>query len=190
LGLATKAGNPQEFLQRLIMKHPVASKQLGKARIARASFHPITLGGPITKAYANGFLAVGDVASQVKPTTGGGVVFGLKCAVIAAEIADEAVRRNDVSSHVLQAYQKRCADTLGFDFSVMLRLRRLLNSLSDEKLDEILRFCARMSVDKTLVNVDEIDFQGQLLLKVVTKPAMFAALAYFVKLYLSATSSV
>lgn len=190
LGLATRAGNPREFLQRLIMKHPVASKQLGKARITRSSFHPITLGGPIAKAYANGFLAVGDVASQVKPTTGGGVVFGLKCAGIAAEVADEAVRRNDVSSHVLQAYQKRCADTLGFDFNVMLRLRRLLNSLSDGKLDEILRFCARMGVDKTLVNVDEIDFQGQLLLKVVTKPAMFAALAYFLKLYLSATSCV
>lgn len=190
VGLATKAGNPREFLQRLMMKHPVASKQLSKAKITRTSFHPITLGGPIAKAYANGFLAVGDVASQVKPTTGGGVVFGLTCAGIAAEVADEAVRRKDVSSNVLQVYQKRCADTLGFDFSVMLRLRRFLDSLSDEKLDGFLRFCARMGVDKALGNVDEIDFQGQLLLKVVAKPAIFAALAYFLKLYLSATSSV
>ena len=61
-----------------------------------------------------------------------------------------------------------------------------MDSLSDEKLDEVLRFCARMGVDKALVNVDEIDFQGKLLLKVLTKPAMFAALAYFFKLYLSA----
>jgi hypothetical protein len=83
-------------------------------------------------------------------------------------------------------YQKRCADTLGFDFSVMLRLRRFLDSLSDEKLDEVLRFCARIGLNKALENVDEIDFQGQLLLKIVTKPAMFAALAYFLKLYLSA----
>jgi flavin-dependent dehydrogenase len=144
------------------------------------------LGGPIAKAYANGFLAVGDVASQVKPTTGGGVVFGLTCAGIAAEVACEATRRNDVSASFLQTYQKRCTDALSFDFSVMLRLRRFLDSLSDEKLDDVLRFCARMSVNKALENVDEIDFQGQLLLKVVTKPAMFAALAYFLKLYLSA----
>jgi len=186
LGLATKAGNPREFLQRLMRKHPVASKQLGKAKITRMTFHPITLGGPIAKAYANGFLAVGDAASQVKPTTGGGVVFGLTCAGIAAEVADEATRRNDVSSSFLQTYQKRCADTLSFDFSVMLRLRRFLDSLSDEKLDEVLRFCTRIGVNKTLENVEEIDFQGQLLLKIVTKPAMFAALAYFLKLYLSA----
>jgi digeranylgeranylglycerophospholipid reductase len=186
LGLATKAGNPKEFLQRLMLKHPVASKQLGKAKITRMAFHPITLGGPISKAYASGFLAVGDVASQVKPTTGGGVVFGLTCGRMAAEVADEAMRRNDVSSSYLQVYQKRCADALSFDFSVMLRLRRFLDSLSDEKLDEVLRFCARIGLNKTLENVDEIDFQGQLLLKIVTKPAMFAALAYFLKLYLSA----
>jgi hypothetical protein len=75
---------------------------------------------------------------------------------------------------------------LGFDFGVMLRARRFLDSLSDEKIDEVLRFCARISLDKTLENVEEIDFQGQALLKILTKPAMFAALAYFLKLYLSA----
>jgi len=186
VGLATKAGNPKEFLQRLMLKHPVASKQLSKAEITRIAFHTITLGGPVSKAYASGFLAVGDVASQVKPTTGGGVVFGLTCAGIAAEVADEAARRNDMSSSFLQVYQKRCADTMGFDFSVMLRLRRFLDSLSDEKLNEVLRFCTRIGLNKTLETVDEIDFQGQLLLKMVTKPAMFAALAYFLKLYLSA----
>jgi geranylgeranyl reductase family protein len=186
IGLATNKGNPKEFLQRLMLKHPVASKQLSKAKITRMAFHPMTLGGLISKAYASGFLAVGDVASQVKPTTGGGVVFGLTCARIAAEVADEAIRRNDVSSNFLQLYQKRCIDTLGFDFGVMLRVRRFLDSLSDEKVDEVLRFCARIGLDKTLENVEEIDFQGHALLKILTKPAMFAALAYFLKLYLSA----
>jgi digeranylgeranylglycerophospholipid reductase len=186
VGLATKTGNPKEFLERLMLKHPVASKQLSKAKITRMAFHPITLGGPIAKVYTSGFLAVGDAASQVKPTTGGGVVFGLTCARIAAEVADEAIRRNDVSSNFLQLYQKRCTNTLGFDFSVMLRIRRFLDSLSDEKVDEVLRFCARIGLDKTLENVEEIDFQGQAFLKILTKPAMFAALAYFLKLYLSA----
>jgi len=186
VGLATNKGNPKEFLQRLMLKHPVASKQLSNAKITRMAFHPITLGGLISKAYSDGFLAVGDAASQVKPTTGGGVVFGLTCARIAAEVADEAVRRNDVSSSFLALYQKRCTDALRFDFGVMLRVRRFLDSLSDEKLDEVLRFCARIGLDKTLENVEEIDFQGQAFLKILAKPAMFAALAYFLTLYLSA----
>lgn len=186
VGLAAKAGNPKEFLQRLMLKHPVASKQLSKAKIIQEVFYPISLGGPISKTYSNGFLAVGDAASQVKPTTGGGVIFGLTCARIAAEVAGEAVRSGDVSSSFLQVYQQRCRETLGFDFSVMLRMRRFLDSLSDKKVDEALQFCSRLGLDKVLRDVEEIDFQGQALLRVLTKPAVFAALAYFLLLYLSA----
>jgi digeranylgeranylglycerophospholipid reductase len=186
VGLAAKTGNPKELLQRLMSKHPVASKQLSQARILKIAYHPITLGGPIPKSYADGFLAVGDVASQVKPTTGGGVIFGLTCAQIAAETASEAIRRNDVSSTTLQQYQKRCGEKLGFDFSVMLRMRQFLDSLSDEKIDQTLRVCKQLKLDEALTDVEEIDFQGKLLLKLLRKPATAGALAYLLWLYLSA----
>ena len=186
VGLAAKKGNPKEFLERLMRKHPVASKQLAEARITRIAFHPITLGGPVSKVYANGFVAVGDVASQVKPTTGGGVIFGLTCARIAAEVIGDAAAKDDFSAKYLGLYQKRFVDALGFDFSFMLRARRFLDSLSDEKLDDALRFCSRLGLDRALRDVDEIDFQGQTLLKVLTKPAAFTALAYFLVLYLAA----
>jgi len=186
VGLAAKTGNPKDLLQRLMFKHPVASKLLKGSRVRQLSFHPITLGGPIAKTYTNGFLAVGDAASQVKPTTGGGVIFGLTCAQIAAETAFEAIRRNDVSEICLKEYQKRCVGKLGFDFSVMLRIRRFLDSLSDEKIDDILRVCNRLGLGKALKDVDEIDFQGKLLLQSLTKPAAAAALGYFLLLYLSA----
>jgi flavin-dependent dehydrogenase len=122
----------------------------------------------------------------VKPTTGGGVIFGLTAAKEAAEVANQAIAQNDVSSNVLQTYQKRCNDLLNFDFTVMLRLRYFLDSLSDERLDEMLRVCAKLGVDKALRDVDEIDFQGKMLLTAARKPAMLAALMYFGLLYLSA----
>jgi digeranylgeranylglycerophospholipid reductase len=183
VGLATKTGNPKELLQRLMLKHPVASKQLDTARITRTAFHPISLGGPISKTYSDGFLAAGDVASQVKPTTGGGVIFGLTCAKVAAEVASEAIRRGDLSSNYLQLYQKRCGDMLGFDFNVMLRIRKFLDALSDKRVDEALRFCATLGLDRTLQDIEEIDFQGQTLLKILKKPVMFPVLAYFLTLY-------
>ncbi len=186
VGLATNKGNPQDYLKRLMTKHPVASKQLGKAKITSIGYHAITLGGPIRRSYADGFVAVGDCASQVKPTTGGGVIFGLTCAKIAAEVASQAIKQGDVSSNFLQNYQKRCNALLSFDFSVMLRLRRFLNSLSDERLDEMLRVCGKLGVDGALRDVDEIDFQGKMLLTAIRKPAIAAALAYFGLLYLSA----
>jgi len=186
VGLATNTGNPREYLKRLMTKHPVASRQLAKAKIASIGYHAITLGGPINRSYADGFLAVGDCASHVKPTTGGGVIFGLTCAKNAAEVVSQAIGKGDGSSSFLKNYQRRCSDQLNFDFLVMLRLRRFLNSLSDRRLDEMLRVCGKLGVDKALRDVDEIDFQGKMLLTAARKPAVAAALAYFGLLYLSA----
>jgi digeranylgeranylglycerophospholipid reductase len=186
VGLATNHGDPREYLKRLMSKHPVASKQLEKANITKIGYHAITLGGPINRSYSDGFLAVGDCASQVKPTTGGGVIFGLTCARTAAEVASQALKQGNVSSDFLKVYQKRCDDLLSFDFRVMLRLRHFLDSLSDEKLDEMLRVCGKFGVDSALRDVDEIDLQGKMLLTAARKPAMIAALAYFGLLYLSA----
>ena len=43
----------------------------------------------------------------------------------------------------------------------------------------------KLGVDKALSGVDEIDYQGKMLMSVAGKPAMWAALAYFGLLYLS-----
>jgi geranylgeranyl reductase family protein len=185
LGLATNQGDPRTYLKRLMTKHPVASKQLAKAKITSAGYHAISLAGPIGRAYTDGFLAIGDCASQVKPTTGGGVIFGLTCAKEAADVAAQAIQKDDVSAHELQPYQKRCDELLNFDVATMLRLRRFINSLSDEKLDEMLRVVSKLGVDKALSGVDEIDYQGKMLMSVAGKPAMWAALAYFGLLYIS-----
>ncbi|MGQ9640775.1 MAG: NAD(P)/FAD-dependent oxidoreductase [Candidatus Bathycorpusculaceae bacterium] len=186
VGLAAKTGNPKRLLEKLMFKHPAASKKLRAAKIFRMTFHPLTLGGPIEKAYSNGFLAVGDAASQVKPTTGGGVIFGLTCARVAAEIVYEALQKGDFSAQFLSCYQKRFIEILGFDFSVMLWIRRLLNRLSDKQLDDIISFCTSFNLEKAVGSFGDIDFQGQALLKSLKDPRLFLAAAYFLYLSLSA----
>ena len=186
IGLATRIGNPKDYLERLMHKHPFASRRLRKARITKMAFHSISLGGPIRKAYANGFLAVGDAASQVKPTTGGGVIFGLTCARIAAQVASKAIKRDDVSEKHLQEYQKCVENKLGFDVKIMLRIRKFLDAISDKQLDAALQFCSRIGADEVLRDVEEIDFQGRTLLGLMGKPAIWATIAYFIGLYLAA----
>jgi flavin-dependent dehydrogenase len=186
IGLAAKFGNPKELLQKLMLKHPVASQKLGQARISQMVFHPITLGGPISKAYVNGLLVVGDAASQVKPTTGGGVIFGLTAARIAAKVAWKALRANDFSSELLSEYQKRCKKSFDSDVRVMLRMRKALDAMSDKKLDDIVGLCTKLGLDKTLQNVKDIDFQGQSFLRALRSPRMLGALGYFFYVYLTA----
>lgn len=186
VGLATNTGNPRDFLKRLMLKHPTASKKLQNAKILQATLHPITLGGPIPKTYSNGFLVVGDAASQVKPTTGGGVIFGMTCAKFAAEVAYEALCQNDFSANFLSAYQKRFERSLGFDVEVMLKIRKMLNAMSDAKIDSFINFCNKLKLSETLEGIKEIDFQGQTFMQLLGKPKMLTAILYFFLIYLSA----
>lgn len=188
LGLATSYGNPQAFLNRLLHKHPVASKQLRGARITKNAFHSITLGGPIAQSYSNGFLAVGDCASQVKSTTGGGVIFSIICAQFAAEVARKAIKQNDFSEEFLQTYQKRCKKRLGFDAQVMLLARRMVNKISDSQFDRVLPFASRIGLNEAMRDIEEIDFQGRTLITMLKKPATYASLAYFIWSYLFANA--
>jgi len=186
VGLATNTGNPKKLLQKLMYDHPIASKKLHAAKLSRISFHPIPLGGPIPKTYSNGFLAVGDAASQVKPTTGGGVIFGMMCARVAAEVAYEALHKDDFSSETLSEYQKKCDEVLGFEGKVMLKTRRMLDALSDDRIDKAITFCTKIGLDKTLQKVEDIDFQGRSLLHMLWNPRFSVALLYFIFSYLSA----
>lgn len=186
IGLGTRVGNPKELLTKLMTKHPKASERFRNARISKVAFHPITLGGPISKAYCNRFLAVGDVASHVKPTTGGGVIFGMTCAAMAAEVAEKAFDLNDFSSDFLSIYQRKINETLGFDAKMMVRMRRILDKVSDRRLDRLIALCSRIGLEKPLRSVEEIDLQASALLSVLKSPRVLTALGYFLFAYLFA----
>ncbi len=184
VGLAAERGNPRQLLKRLMFKHPVASEKLSKAKISHISFHSIPVGGPIPKTFLDGFLVVGDAASQVKPTTGGGVIFGMTCGRIAAETAYEALCKDDFSSDFLQIYQKRCQEKLEADIRFMLRIRRMLYALSDDKLDDLIDFFTKIGLEQTLQNLEEIDFQRLLLLRTLWNPRIVLAVSYLLLSYL------
>jgi len=179
VGLATKVGNPRKCLEHFITHNPKAKEKLKQSRFANLSYHPIPLGGPIAKTYYNGLLIVGDAASQVKPTTGGGVVMGLNCAKIAGETAYQAIQHGDCSENSLSLYQQRCRKAIGFDMTVMRRIRLMLNRLSNDELDKIISLCSELHVDETLQRVRDIDFQGKALLPIFKSPNMWIVTLYF-----------
>jgi len=188
VGLATWAGDPREYLRRFMKNHPVASKKLRKSSITSLSLHPIPLGGPVPKTYSNGLLVVGDAASQVKPTTGGGVIVGLSCSKIAGEVAYEAVKNDDFSETFLSRYQSRWKELVGFDLMVMRQIRKLLNRLSDDKVDRIIDLCAKFGVDDVLEEVGDLDFQGRSLLPMIKHPTAVVTMLYFILSWLTSST--
>ena len=188
VGLATGSGDPRKYLRRFLEKHPVASEKLRKSRVTGLSFHPIPLGGPVAKTYSDGFLVVGDAASQVKPTTGGGVIFGLTCSRVAGEVAYEAVKRQDFSEAFLSRYQSRWKRLVGFDLAAMLRMRRMLTSMSDSRIDGMIDLCMRLGIDSVLEKVGDLDFQGRTLIPMIKYPGTLAVISYFVFSWLTSTT--
>jgi digeranylgeranylglycerophospholipid reductase len=178
VGLATKAGDPREFLRRFMQKHPVASERLMESKITSLSMHPISLGGAIPKTYANGLLVVGDAASQVKPTTGGGIIFGLLCARIAGKVAYEAIENRDFSEKILSRYQLQWRKLIGFDLAMMLKLRKMLDRLSDDKMDKIINQCTKLEINKVLEEAGDADFMGSSLIRMLPNPAALAIALY------------
>jgi digeranylgeranylglycerophospholipid reductase len=185
VGLATSTGNPHQYLRNFMQKHPVASKKLQKSQVTGMTIHPIPLAGPIPKTYSNGFLAVGDAASQVKPTTGGGVIFGLTCARAAGEVAYEAVKNSNFSEAFLYRYQQEWKRLVGFDLSAMLWMRKMLNSLSDNRTDNIIGLCNRLGIDDTLEKFGDLDFQGRSLIPMIKYPGTLVVIGYFLVSWLT-----
>jgi geranylgeranyl reductase family protein len=184
VGLAT-SGNPRECLKHFLKSHPIARKKLRSKSVENLAYHLIPLGGPIPKTYYNGFLTVGDAASQVKPTTGGGVIMGLTCAKIAGENAYQAIQLNDLSEGFLSRYQQKWQQTVNFDMAVMRRIRLMLNCLSDRKLDKIIALASQLNLGETLQKVSDIDFQGKGLIPLLQSPAAWTVVLYSLFAYLT-----
>lgn len=174
---AGSRANVRECFQRFIRKHPIASAKLRHAKqLTAPMYHPIPVGGAARRTYAEGIMTVGDAASQVKPTTGGGIVFGLACGRLAGETATRAIRSGDTSARLLKEYDQSWRNLIGFDLNAMSWLRRLLYRVPDRQLDRIFSVSRELKADEILNRTADIDFQGKTLLSLARDPRFFITL--------------
>lgn len=178
VGLATAQGNPCEYFRRLVRHHPIVSQRIGRSRITHTAYHPISLGGPIHRTFYDGLLIVGDAASHVKPTTGGGIVMGLTCARIAGQTAARAIHDEDCSAAYLSDYERRWRREVDFDMAAMKWLRLLFDGLSERQLDRFVVSSSRLGLDASLRGLRDIDFQGASLIRMIKSPRFLAAALY------------
>ncbi|MCK5626977.1 NAD(P)/FAD-dependent oxidoreductase [Candidatus Bathyarchaeota archaeon] len=97
----------------------------------------IPISGPIKRSYTDRMLAVGDSAGQIKVTSGGGIYFGLKCAEIACKIANQCLEKDTLGGTHLKQYETIWKKTIGRELKTTLFVRKIMNSLTDEELDQM-----------------------------------------------------
>jgi digeranylgeranylglycerophospholipid reductase len=94
--------------------------------------------GPVRRSYGDRVLAVGDAAGLVKPTTGGGIYYGLLSGGFAADVLADALRHDRIEARQLRQYETRWRQRLGQEIRVGLAFRSIATRLSDESIDELI----------------------------------------------------
>jgi digeranylgeranylglycerophospholipid reductase len=123
---------------------------------------PMRFGGiplkPLHHTCSNRVVVVGDAAGQVKPTTGGGIYYGLLCADIAVDVLDRAMAGNDLSARALSEYEKRWKKLLARELRIGRWARRAFERLSDRRMERLFRMVQDGRATESLLNATDFSF--------------------------------
>lgn len=124
---------------------------------------------PLPKTYLERVVVVGDAAGQVKPTTGGGVYYGLLCAEAAADTLHRALTTETFSEKLFSGYQKAWQERIGSELKIGYFARRLYERLSDQRIDQLFRLTELNGIHESLLQSPDIsfDWHGKVIIKVL-----------------------
>jgi geranylgeranyl reductase family protein len=129
---------------------------------------------PLTKTYGQRFLVVGDAAGQVKPTTGGGIYFGLLSARIAARHLEKVLKEDNLSTKSMSSYQREWKKDLWQELKICYWGRKLFERLCDRNIDRIFEVTTANAIDRVLLEAEDIsfDWHGKAILKFAREEAI------------------
>jgi len=154
LGLLSR-NRPRLYLNRLISSL-VAQGKINQAGEGLKCRHlPLRT---LPRTYGDRLVVVGDAAGQVKPTTGGGIYYGLLSARLAAQSLHRALVKNDLSARSLASYQRGWQEKLGQDIRLGYLARRFYQLLGDRQLDKIFDILKKNGIVEALLKEDDLSF--------------------------------
>lgn len=149
VGLCTSwsAGPPHQYLRRLLSDLGYEDRVI-RMHSGRIPLHP---SGPIS---ADRVMLVGDAACQVKPVSAGGILPAMTAAPILADVASDALGRDDLSARALREYDRRWRAEMGRDLDRTYLFRRALLRMDDSDLDRAGAYASRDDVRRVLDTID------------------------------------
>jgi digeranylgeranylglycerophospholipid reductase len=146
---------PGEYLKKWLE----TLKSQGKIASADVKVHngaiPIK---PPARTYGERVLAVGDAAGQTKPTSGGGIYYGLLCADIAADTLHQALNDDDLSAKRLALYEKAWRDKPGKEIKTGYRARKLFERLSFKQIDGLFKMAKSCGIEEAVQKAEGVSF--------------------------------
>ena len=159
--------NACPYLKRLLKSPPIRSRIRGGPLHLAVGGLPL---GPPPSTVADGFIAVGDAAGQVKPTSGGGIYPGLVSAKIAGDVAAAAAAEGDSSAARLSEYERRWRAALGRELRLGMIVHRMRAGTADPEMDDLVRHLAgREDLIRIIEEEGDIDLPSRAIRKVAPR---------------------
>jgi digeranylgeranylglycerophospholipid reductase len=140
-----------------------------ECKVLRKVSAPIYVGGPAPRFVEGRRILVGESAGQVKPTTAGGIMTSIAGAVMAAKWTCATLAKGDPS--LLNNYQQEWESAFLKEMKTMLRLRGVLEKLSNDDLEALLAALATPRLTHRLSRSD-FDFHATALLGALGIPGL------------------
>jgi digeranylgeranylglycerophospholipid reductase len=105
------------------------------------------------RTYSERTLLVGDAACQVKPWSGGGVIYGLTCARIAADTVTRAFERNDFSREFMRSYEREWRKAIGKQIRLGMLFWNAYSRIQNRHIDAALSLVGKTG----LMNLLDMD---------------------------------
>lgn len=113
---------------------------------------------PLSKTYTERVIVVGDAAGQVKPTTGGGIYYGLLCADIAAEVIHGALKADDFSAKRLAQYERGWRAKLSKELEIGYWARKTYERLSDRQIENVFDIIKENNIHESILRSPDFSF--------------------------------
>ena len=127
--------------------------------------------GPISKTFADRVIAVGDAAGLVKPTTGGGIHYGLLSGSLAAAVLGEALDEDRLASRSLSRYEHLWRRRLGQEIRIGLAFRRIVARLPDDSINEIIELARVNGIVPLLQEYASFNWHRKAAVALLTHPS-------------------
>jgi len=132
VGLVTNdAPKTRAYLEKFVEEYGLKEKKRNKAFGGR-----IPSGGPVAKTLDDGIMLIGDAAGFTSPMFEGGTSLSMTSGKFAAEVAAEALKKNDVSKAALAPYEQKWRATFP-NYAKLVGGKDATYKFTDAELDKI-----------------------------------------------------
>ena len=125
--------------------------------------------GKLSKTTISNIMLVGDAASQVKPTSGGGLYPGLLCSKICSEVALTCLKNNKFFNKSLEVYHKKWMSKIGKEISLGMKFRTIYKKLEDKDFDKYVKKFSNQKIVDVINKFGDIDYPSKLIFPLLRK---------------------